>query len=88
MKRKQADSDRIDDLLLAVLREDSRASNTSTGTRLGLSESAARRRVENLRSSGRIRRFAIEADDRHLSSVSPVPRSTRRYPPAKSARMG
>lgn len=69
MKRKQADSDRIDDLLLGILREDSRASNTSIATKLSLSESAVRRRIENLKSSGRIRRFTVEVDDRHLSSA-------------------
>lgn len=69
MKRKQADSDRIDDLLLGLLRENSRASNTTIATRLGLSESAVRRRIENLKSSGRIRRFTIDVDDRELSSA-------------------
>ena len=68
-KRKQADSDRVDELLLALLREDSRASNTRIATRLGLSESAVRRRIANLRSSGRIRRFTVDVDDRNLSSA-------------------
>ena len=69
MKRKQKDSDRIDDLLLGILREDSRASNTKIATRLGLSESAVRRRIGNLKSSGRIRKFTIDVDDRELSSA-------------------
>ena len=69
MKRKQADSGRTDDLLLGILREDSRASNTSIATRLGLSESAVRRRIDNLRSTGRIRRFTVEVDDKDLSSA-------------------
>ncbi len=69
MKRKQADSDRIDDLLVGILREDSRASNTKIATRLGLSESAVRRRIGNLKSSGRIRKFTVEVDDRDLSSA-------------------
>ena len=69
MKRKQADSGRIDDLLIGILREDSRASNTEIATKLGLSESAVRRRVKNLKSSGRIRRFTVEVDDRDLSSA-------------------
>jgi Lrp/AsnC family transcriptional regulator, involved in the regulation of lysine biosynthesis len=69
VKRKQADSDRVDDLLLELLREDSRASNTRIATRLGLSESAVRRRIQNLKSSGRIRRFTVEVDDRDLSSA-------------------
>jgi DNA-binding Lrp family transcriptional regulator len=69
VKRKQKDSDRIDDLLLGLLREDSRASNTKIATRLGLSESAVRRRIGNLKSSGRIRKFTIDVDDRELSSA-------------------
>jgi len=69
VKRKQKDSDRIDDLLLGILREDSRASNTKIATRLGLSESAVRRRIGNLTSSGRIRKFTIDVDDRELSSA-------------------
>ena len=69
MKRKQTDSDRIDELLLGLLREDSRASNTKIANRLGLSESAVRRRIGNLKSSGRIRKFTIDVDDRELSSA-------------------
>ena len=69
MKRKQTDSDRIDDLLLGLLREDSRESNTKIATRLGLSESAVRRRIGNLKSSGKIRKFTIDVDDRELSSA-------------------
>ncbi len=69
MKKKQADSDKIDDLLLGLLREDARASNTRIATRLGLSESAVRRRISNLKSSGRIRRFTVDVDDRDLSSA-------------------
>jgi len=69
VKRKQTDSDRIDDLLLGLLREDSRESNTKIATRLGLSESAVRRRIGNLKSSGKIRKFTIDVDDRELSSA-------------------
>ena len=69
MKRKQADSDHIDELLLGLLREDARASNTRIATKLGLSESAVRRRIDNLKKSGRIRKFTVEVDDRDLSSA-------------------
>ncbi len=69
MKRKQTESDKIDDLLLGILREDARASNTRIATRLGLSESAVRRRIANLKSNGRIRRFTVDVDDRDLSSA-------------------
>ena len=69
MKRKQTDSDKIDDLLLGLLRDDARSSNTKIATRLGLSESAVRRRIANLKSSGRIRKFTIDVDDRNLTSA-------------------
>jgi len=69
VKRKQADSEHIDELLLGLLREDARASNTRLATKLGLSESAVRRRIDNLRTSGRIRRFTVDVDDRDLSSA-------------------
>ncbi len=69
MKRKQTESDRIDDLLLGILREDSSLPNTRVATKLGLSESAVRRRIDNLKESGRIRRFTIEIDDRDQSSA-------------------
>ena len=68
-KRKQKDSDRIDDLLIGLLREDARASNTEVATKLGLSESAVRRRIDNLKASGRILRFTVDVDDRDLSSA-------------------
>jgi len=69
VKRKQIDSKRIDELLLGLLREDARASNTKIATKLGLSESAIRRRIDNLKTSGRISRFTVEVDDRELSSA-------------------
>jgi len=69
VKRKQTDSKKIDDLLLGLLREDSRASNTGLALRLGLSESSVRRRIENLKSTGRIRRFTVEIDDNDLTSA-------------------
>lgn len=69
MKRKQADSDRIDDLLIGILRDNSRMSNTDIATKLILSESAVRRRIKNLEATGRIRRFTVEVDDRNLSSA-------------------
>jgi len=56
-------------MLLGLLREDSRASNTRLALRLGLSESAVRRRIGNLMSAGRIRRFTVEVDDNDLTSA-------------------
>ena len=69
VRKKRADSDRLDELLLGLLRDDSRASNTRIATKLGLSESAVRRRIDNMKASGRIRRFTVEVDDRDLSSA-------------------
>jgi Lrp/AsnC family transcriptional regulator of lysine biosynthesis len=69
VKRKPTDSKKIDDLLLGLLREDARASNTRLALRLGLSESAVRRRIENLKSAGRIKRFTVEVDDNDLTSA-------------------
>jgi len=69
VKRKQIDSRRIDDLLIGLLREDSRVSNTKLALRLGLSESAVRRRIDNLKSAGRIKRFTVEVEDKDLSSA-------------------
>jgi Lrp/AsnC family transcriptional regulator of lysine biosynthesis len=69
VKRKQADSDRIDELIIGILRENSRISNTDIATKLILSESAVRRRIENLKSNGRIRRFTVEVSDRGMSSA-------------------
>jgi DNA-binding Lrp family transcriptional regulator len=69
VKKKREDSSRIDDLILGILREDSRASNTKVAQKLNLSESAVRRRISNLTSSGKIRKFTIDVDDRELSSA-------------------
>ena len=69
MKRKKADSNTVDDLIIGLLRENSRMPNTELATRLGLSESAVRRRIGNLEASGRIRKYTVEVDDRDLSSA-------------------
>jgi DNA-binding Lrp family transcriptional regulator len=68
-KKKQADSDRIDDLIIGILRENSRMSNTDIATKLVLSESAVRRRIRNLEGTGRIKKYTVEVDDRNLSSA-------------------
>ncbi len=69
MKRKQGDSDKTDDLILGILRGDSRTPNTGIAQKLNLSESAVRRRIANLLSNGRILRFTVEVDDRELASA-------------------
>ncbi len=68
-KKKRVDSERLDELLLGILREDARAPNTDIANKLGLTESAVRRRISNLKSNGRIRRFTVDVDDRDLSSA-------------------
>jgi DNA-binding Lrp family transcriptional regulator len=69
VKRKQGGSSRTDDLILGILAQDSRTPNTDVAQKLGLSESAVRRRIANLVSSGKIVKFTIEVDDRELSSA-------------------
>jgi DNA-binding Lrp family transcriptional regulator len=68
-KRKQVDSEKIDDLIIEILSQNSRMSNTDIATKLVLSESAVRRRRRNLEASGRIRKYTIDVDDRDLSSA-------------------
>lgn len=69
MRKKRSDSDHTDDLILSVLGQNSRASNTEIALKLGLSESAVRRRISNLVASGKIRKFTVEVDDQHLSNA-------------------
>ena len=69
VKKRKDESDSTDDLLVSLLRENSRESYTVLGQKLGLSESAVRRRVAGLLAGGRILKFTIEEDDRHLSSA-------------------
>lgn len=52
--------DETDRKILAMLKEDARASNVSMAKQLGLTEGAVRHRINNLVSSGVIRRFTIE----------------------------
>lgn len=69
VKRKGDGSDRTDDLILGILSQNARVSNTEVAQKLNMSESAVRRRIGNLVESGRIRRFTVEVDDQHLSSA-------------------
>ncbi|MDG6901334.1 MAG: Lrp/AsnC family transcriptional regulator [Nitrososphaerota archaeon] len=69
MPRTRGASDRTDEQIVAILTQDSRTSNTELAQRLGMSESAVRRRIMNLKDSGRIRRFTVEVDDQKLSSA-------------------
>lgn len=62
--------DEIDRKILEILREDARIPNGKIGKRVGLSEPAARRRVNNLASRGIIRRFTVDiAESGGVSAV-------------------
>jgi DNA-binding Lrp family transcriptional regulator len=56
-------------MIIEMLRQDARQSNTDIAQRLNLSESAVRRRISNLVSGGVIRKFTIEVDDPQLTSA-------------------
>jgi len=69
LTRRQEGSERTDDLIIAILSQNARASNTEVAQKLNMSESAVRRRISNLLSTGRIRKFTVEVDDQHMSSA-------------------
>ncbi|RNJ75658.1 MAG: Lrp/AsnC family transcriptional regulator [Nitrosopumilus sp. B06] len=62
-------SDTVDKKIIGFLRENSRESFVDIGKRLNLSESAVRRRVKNMTSSGAIRRFTVELGDENTTSA-------------------
>ena len=51
--------DQADQLIIRVLRDDARISNTDLAKKLGLSEATVRRRISGLVKSGAIRRIGI-----------------------------
>lgn len=55
--------------IVGYLRENSRESFVDIGKRLGLSESAVRRRVKNMMSTGEIRRFTVELGSENTTSA-------------------
>jgi Lrp/AsnC family transcriptional regulator, involved in the regulation of lysine biosynthesis len=69
MPRTKDASDKTDEQIIAILIQDSSISNIDLASKVGMSESAIRRRIENLKRSGRIRKFTIEVDDQKLSSA-------------------
>ena len=69
MPRTKGVSDKTDEQIISLLTQDARMSNTELAQRLSMSESAIRRRISNLKSSGRIRKFTVEVDDQRLSSA-------------------
>lgn len=54
--------DETDSKVLQILREDARTPFVVIGKKVGLSESAVRRRVKNLVDSGVVRKFTVEID--------------------------
>ncbi|MDV3243773.1 MAG: Lrp/AsnC family transcriptional regulator [Nitrososphaerales archaeon] len=69
MSKRKDGSDKTDEQIIGILSQNSRISNTELAQRLGMSESAIRRRISNLTASGRIRKFTLQVDDQHLSSA-------------------
>ncbi len=61
--------DKIDEKIIEFLRNDSRESFVDIGKKLKLSESAVRRRVKNLVSSGTIKKFTLEVGDANTTSA-------------------
>lgn len=52
--------DSIDEKIISILKDNSRITNKEIASLVGLSESAVRRRIENLVKRGVIKRFTIE----------------------------
>jgi Lrp/AsnC family transcriptional regulator, leucine-responsive regulatory protein len=61
--------DKIDETIIEMLKKDSRQSFVEIGEKLGLSESAVRRRVKNLLDGGTIKKFTIETGDSNSTSA-------------------
>ncbi|MGI0101353.1 MAG: HTH-type transcriptional regulator LysM [Nitrosotalea sp.] len=61
--------DGIDETIIEMLKKDSRQSFVDIGEKIGLSESAVRRRVKNLLDGGTIKKFTIETGDRNSTSA-------------------
>ena len=62
MPGRPAAFDELDELIVSALVEDARASYADIGTRVGLSASAVKRRVDRLRASGAITGFSARVD--------------------------
>ncbi|NHI03505.1 hypothetical protein DYY67_1300 [Candidatus Nitrosotalea sp. TS] len=61
--------DKTDETIIEMLKKDSRQSFVEIGAKLGLSESAVRRRVKNLLDGGMIKKFTIETGDSNSTSA-------------------
>ena len=79
--------DEIDERILDLLEEDSRMTYVEIGKIVGLSEGAVRNRIQNLTSTGVIKKFTIEKSTSHgVSAVTmiAVDPSTPTYEVSKS----
>lgn len=56
--------DEIDGKIISVLKENAKLTYNEIGKRIGLSEAAIRKRVKNLSSSGIIKKFTIEVNQK------------------------
>jgi DNA-binding Lrp family transcriptional regulator len=59
--------DKIDEMIINMLEQNSRMSNTDIAQKLNISESAVRRRISKLVNTGTIRKFTIEIDDSNMA---------------------
>lgn len=67
--KKPEGPDRTDELIIEILRENARSTNTEVAQKLNISESAVRRRIGNMVKSGLIKKFTVDIEDQHLSSA-------------------
>jgi len=61
--------DRKDELILGILREDSRLPFVEIAKKVNLSEAAVRRRVSNLIKTGTIKKFTLEVNEPQQTSA-------------------
>ena len=61
--------DRIDEMIVNILREDSRLPFVEIASKVNLSEAAVRRRVSNLLKAGVIKKFTVEVNEPQLTSA-------------------
>src|SRR5574342_1420300 len=61
--------DKTDETIIEMLKKNSRESFVEIGQKLGLSESAVRRRVKNLTDGGIIKKFTIETGDQNSTKA-------------------
>ena len=70
--------DEKDSLILKILRNNSRMSNSEIARNIKVSEATVRKRIKQLKDSGIIRRFTIETTDTQISSIILIKTETRK----------